>query len=234
VRIEELSVDKLRSVLAAFSPTFTPKEMDFLQFRGEPYFIGYEPPAPYDFAEEIGANAERREPVRQHRIVSALHPERGGFTRFDDHAIESIAEEAMPGVPVVDSIWLQQYDWYYYDQDGSRALPVLRVRYNDPQATWLYLDPQHGTMLKQERGSRWNRWLYKGFHDLDFPFMYYKRPLWDLAIIVFSVGGISLSATTLVPSWRRLARHARRMAKATSRGIHGLCRSIRVIREIRG
>jgi hypothetical protein len=25
------------------------------------------------------------------------------------------------------------------------------VRYNDPKATWLYLDPHHGTMLKQER-----------------------------------------------------------------------------------
>ena len=213
INTDELTVEKLQSVLAAFQPAFAPKDLEFLQFRGEPYFIGYRPPAPYNFADEIGANAERVEPVREHLIVPALHPERGGFTRFDDASIEKIAQEAMPGVPVIDSTWLHEYDSYYYTQDGSRALPVLRVRYNDPKATWLYLDPHHGTMLKQERGSRWNRWLYKGFHDLDFPFLYYKRPLWDIVIIVFSIGGIALSATTLVPSWRRLMRHTKRFAK---------------------
>jgi len=30
-------------------------------------------------------------------------------------------------------------------------LPVLRVKYADPPETWLYLDPQHGTMMRQER-----------------------------------------------------------------------------------
>jgi hypothetical protein len=29
--------------------------------------------------------------------------------------------------------------------------------------------------LRLERASRWNRWLYHGFHSLDFPFLYYKR-----------------------------------------------------------
>jgi hypothetical protein len=29
--------------------------------------------------------------------------------------------------------------------------------------------------LMQERASRWNRWLYHGFHSLDFPSLYYKR-----------------------------------------------------------
>jgi hypothetical protein len=33
-------------------------------------------------------------------------------------------------------------------------------------------------------------------------------------LIVLSAGGLVLSATTLVPSWRRLARHARRARKA--------------------
>ena len=35
-----------------------------------------------------------------------------------------------------------------------------------------------------ERASRWNRWLYHGFHSLDFPFLYYKRPLWDIVVIL--------------------------------------------------
>ena len=124
-----------------------------------------------------------------------------------------IAEEAMPGVAIQDSTWLNEYDSYYYNQDGLRSLPVLRVRYADAASTWLYLDPRHGSMMKQEQASRWNRWLYHGFHSLDFPFLYYKRPLWDIVIIVFSLGGIALSVTTLVPSWRRLLRHARRFGK---------------------
>jgi len=87
---------------------------------------------------------------------------------------------------------------------------VLRVEYDDPERTWLYFDPQHGVIaMKQERLSRLNRWLYHGLHSLDFPFLYDRRPLWDVVVIVLSVGGIVLSVTSIVPAWRRLRRHAR-------------------------
>lgn len=66
-------------------------------------------------------------------------------------------------------------------------------------------------MTKQDVGGRWNRWLYHGLHSLDCPFLYNRRPLWDIVLIVLSAGGLVLSATTLVPSWRRPARHARRV-----------------------
>ena len=90
-------------------------------------------------------------------------------------------------------------------------LPVLRVRYDDSQGTWLYFDPSGGTIArKQERLTRLNRWLYHGLHSLDFAFLYYRRPVWDVVVIGLSLGGIALSATTLVPAWRRLRRHARR------------------------
>jgi hypothetical protein len=119
----------------------------------------------------------------------------------------------MPDVPVQDSEWLSEYDAYYYSQEGAKRLPVLRIRYADPQQTWLYLDPAHGVIASRlERASRWNRWLYHGFHSLDFPFMYYKRPLWDLVVIVLSVGGIAISVTSGLPAWRRLVRHTRRVS----------------------
>ena len=57
--------------------------------------------------------------------------------------------------------------------------------------------------------SRLTRWLYHGFHSLDFPFMYYKRPLWDIVVILLSLGGIAISVTSALPAWRRLAQHAR-------------------------
>ena len=102
-------------------------------------------------------------------------------------------------------------DAHYYDRRGTRPLPVLRVRFDDPQQTWLYLDPGRGAIvLKEERLTRLNRWLYHGLHSLDFPFLYAKRPLWDIVVILLSVGGIVLSVTTVSQSWRRLRRHARR------------------------
>ena len=73
------------------------------------------------------------------------------------------------------------------------------------------MDPARGgIVLKTDDTRRLRRWLYQGLHSLDFPFLYYKRPLWDVVVIVLSIGGLALSATTLVPAWRRLRRHARR------------------------
>jgi hypothetical protein len=120
----------------------------------------------------------------------------------------------MPGVPVNDVAWLAAYDSYYYDRHDAQPLPVVRVRYRDPQQTWLYLDPGRGVIaLKEERLSRVNRWLYHGLHSLDFPALYYKRPLWDIVVIALSTGGLVLSATTLIPAWRRLRRHVRRLRR---------------------
>jgi hypothetical protein len=213
VKLELVTIERMQASVAAFKGAFTPKELELLQFRGKPYFIGYRPPPEYDFSYEVGSNAERYEPAREHRLVSVQFPEQGAFTRFDDEVMLKIAREAMPQTTMQDAVFLSAYDSYYYNQDGLRSLPVLRVRYADPDETWLYLDPQHGTMSKQDRKSRLNRWLYHGFHSLDFPFLYYKRPLWDIVVIVFSAGGILLSVTTLLPSWRRLMRHLRRLQK---------------------
>jgi hypothetical protein len=121
-----------------------------------------------------------------------------------------IARAAMPGVAIQDAVWLDEYDGYYYDLRRARALPVLRVRYADANATWLYLDPEQGGIVQRSgKVSRLRRWLYQGFHSLDFPFLYFRRPLWDIVVVALSVGGTVLSFTTMVPAWRRLRRHWR-------------------------
>ena len=129
-----------------------------------------------------------------------------------------VARATMPDVPVAEAVWLDDYDGYYYDAREARPLPVLRVRYADPQETWLYLDPSRGGVVQRsEKVTRLRRWLYQGLHSLDFPFLYYQRPLWDIVVIVLSIGGIVLSATTMTPAWRRLVRHARRGLAAVNR-----------------
>ena len=120
----------------------------------------------------------------------------------------------MPGTAVDDAAWLEDYDDYYYARYHALPLPVLRLRFGDPQQTWLYVDPQRGMILrKEERLTRLNRWLYHGLHNLDFRFLYHRRPLWDIVVILLSLGGIVLSVSSMAQGWHRLRRHARRLTR---------------------
>ena len=120
------------------------------------------------------------------------------------------AQDAMPGVPIEGVYWMSEYDPCYYHRSGRLNLPVLRVRFGDSERTWLYLDPKLGAIVRKEgRLSRINRWLYHGLHSLDFPFLYYRRPLWDLVVIALSLGGVVLSVTTMWAAYRRLRRGLR-------------------------
>jgi hypothetical protein len=130
----------------------------------------------------------------------------------DDRQIEAALAAAMPGVQPADVVRLTDYDAYYYDRTRSLPLPVVRARYRDAPATWLYVDPNRGVVVrKEERSSRVNRWLYHGLHSLDFPGFYATRPLWDIVMIVLILGGIGSAVTAVIPAARRLWRHAHRL-----------------------
>jgi hypothetical protein len=218
-----LTIDSMRAAVAAMSKTFVPKELESMQFRGEPFWTATRAPSTAEAVAwmEAGLLPRAKRPPLERLYVSATDPSKGALTTFGQTAMEEVAEAAMPGVPVVDSVWLRDYDGYYYDPRGSRPLPVLRVRYADEPATWLYFDPSRGALAQRStRVSRTRRWLYQGFHSLDFPFLYFRRPLWDIVVILLSAGGIVLSVTTLVPAWRRLARHARSLASRAGALVH--------------
>lgn len=126
---------------------------------------------------------------------------------IDRSALIAAARDAMPGTAIADIAWLDEYDAYYYDRQRELPLPILRVRYSDNAHTWLYIDAARGAIVrKEERLTRLNRWLYHGLHSLDFPFLYGRRPLWDLIVILLSVGGLSSAITAARPAWRRLRR----------------------------
>jgi hypothetical protein len=182
--LTDLSVEKVRKAIDAFAPEH-PKEIEITRFRDRYYAVA-----------AAG-------------IVSLDQPQFGALDQLAPDLMVGAADVAMAGVPIEGISWLDDYDAYYYDRTRALSLPVLRVRYADSQQTWLYFDPKHGTIArKEERLTRLNRWLYHGLHSLDFPFLYYQRPLWDIVVIVLSIGGIVLSATTLTASWRRVRRSA--------------------------
>ena len=213
IDLTPLSIERIRGVMDIVQRSFQPKELDFFQFLGEAYFIAYVPPTSLDHPpwrnSDIAA-ASALHIDRERVMVSVTYPERGPIVAFEPSRMLEVANAAMPGVVVDDKMWLSEYDAYYYSRTGMKPLPVLRIRYGDPRATWLYLDPRRGTIaLRLERASRWNRWLYHGFHSFDFPFLYYKRPLWDIIVIVLSIGGIAISVTSALPAWRRIVRWSR-------------------------
>jgi hypothetical protein len=88
---------------------------------------------------------------------------------------------------------------------------VLRIKFDDPDSTWLYVDPRMSQIVgRAHRRERLQRWIYHGFHSLDFSFWYYNRPLWDIAMVGLSLGGITLSGIGVVIAWKRLTRALRR------------------------
>jgi hypothetical protein len=213
-----LTLDSMRRAVAAISTSFAPKELEVIQFSGELFWRADRAPSADDAEQwmNVGLLPRSPRPRLEHRYVSVAGPERGTFTTFDRAAMTALARRAMPDVAVHDSEWLQDYDGYYYDPRGSLTLPVLRVRYADEPGTWLYLDPERGSIvLRSVKISRRERWLYQGLHSLDFPFLYFRRPLWDIVAVVLSIGGAVLSVTTMIPALRRFRRISRAFRRST-------------------
>jgi hypothetical protein len=207
--LESVSLEDLRAGVAAIGAHFRAKQIDLVKFRGELYLTADRPRSELDPPAPVG--------LAEHRKVALSRRGDPTFVTFDQAEIEAIADQIMAGVPVRDRVWLDAYDNYYRSRDGSRPLPVLRVRYLDDARTWVYLDPHRGDLLEVTRHSRLNRWLYAALHEFDFPFLYQSRPLWDIVVISLSLGGIVLGATTLWPMLKRFRRHARRLARMATR-----------------
>lgn len=199
LNLNELLAADVRDGAAVLGTEGDLRGIEIIQFQGTLYLAAERAPA-----------GVAGSPSSNRRLVPAFALEQGAFDRFDDSAVLWAARAAMRGVAIEDAQWLQSYDAYYYDREGALPLPVLRVRFMDPARTWLYLDPRSGAIVqKEERLSRVNRWLYHGLHSLDIPFLYYRRPLWDIVIIVLSAGGIVLSLTTMPVGWHRIRRLSR-------------------------
>jgi len=213
LRLEGVSLASLAAGAARLSGEFPVKEVEVVQFQGDAYLLAYRPPAsPGDITwGNTDLPAFVAPQTLEHRFTS-LSGSDHVFSAFDPGRFEAIARSAMPGAQMTEAVWLDRYDAYYYDRSGALSLPVLRARYDDAVDTWLYFSPARGAVVrKEERLSRVERWLYHGLHSLDFPFLYYRRPLWDVVLVVLSIGGLVSTATAIVPAWRRLRGHTRRL-----------------------
>ncbi|MEE2778227.1 MAG: hypothetical protein VYE73_15860 [Acidobacteriota bacterium] len=207
LRFDLLTLERIRAAHAALGADFSPRELEVIQLGGHPHLLAYSPNgAPRPRAALTPSDIDSPVQPFPSRIAS-LETLGGYAASFDRHDIEAAADRAMPRHRATERRWLDAYDAYHYDRHGLGPLPVLRVKYDDPQSTWLYLDPATGRILQRlQRLSRLNRWLYRGLHSLDFPLLYARPVLWHFVIIILLAGGLLLSSTTLLPGWRRLRR----------------------------
>ena len=129
------------------------KELEWKRLRGHAYIIGRS-----DLSTE-----------------SILWPYPGGLrvrTAFSDGELVASVRDLLPA-PIQAIERLTAFDDHYYARKFRRLpLPALRVRLQDEQATWYYLDPDTGQLvLKSDTGTRVERWAWSGLHSFDTQFL---------------------------------------------------------------
>jgi hypothetical protein len=188
----------------------TLKELEFRRIADAPYYL----------ARHTGTSAEpdpRRERLHQpYPILGRAEPQHllvdartltARTELFPTDALLARLRAAVPEATPVSHELLSDYDAYYYSRNRQAALPVLRVKFDDPMETWVYIDPELGQIVASiHRLQRVERWLYNGLHSLDFGFWYDRRPLWDIGMILLSVGALVTSTIGFWLGWKRVRR----------------------------
>ena len=170
-----------------------PKEAELRRFAGRPYYVF-----------QTG--------VFESVTVAADGSGDPPVVRHPTEALVARARQAVEG-PLLTATLLERYDAYYYSvgSGARRRLPVLRLTFDDPGTRLLYVDPHTGAILRAyDTRAKVMRWAVMGLHCLDFPFLIRNRPVWDITIISLSLGGLLLSVTGVVMSWRRIRPRRRR------------------------
>jgi hypothetical protein len=161
------------------------KELDLTTFDGEPAYLA----------------TLRQGDTRVVPVKGAVLPE------FDRRRVMDVVAKAAQPAGLAELRVIDQYDRYYLDRHRQRPLPVILARLNDADATRYYIDPKTARIVGNYSARSWmERWLYHGLHSFDFPWLYNYRPLWDIVVIAFMVGGTALCVTSLILAWRVVGR----------------------------
>lgn len=154
--------------------------------------------------------------ARNARGDSRLLPETqcAPIIALDWPALEKAGTALLPEARVRSATVQQVHDWHYYSREAhtmggnqDRPLPVLKLQFDDAAETWLYLDPRSGAVVQRsDRLSRVKRVLFALLHSWDWLPLLANRPLWDVLMVLGSLGGFIVSVSGVVLGWRRLRR----------------------------
>jgi hypothetical protein len=187
--------------------------------RGGLQLAAFERKHPTDALRQLGAAPVKElelmtvagEPVYLARLANGetrIVPVDGQpVAEFDRQRMIEVLQRATNSRGGADVRVLTEYDAYYMDRRGQRPLPVILLQLHDPDQTRYYIDPKTARIVGTYTSRDWmNRWLYHGLHSLDFPWLYTHRPLWDIVVITFMVGGMALTLTSAILAWRVMNR----------------------------
>ena len=167
--------------LDALGRDFPVKTMNLIGFQGRPYYLALD-----------GVGASRLVPARRNRpVVMETLPEA---------EIAAAAGGLLPGYRMVSAALLDR---------GGLYLPkwnqhVFRAQYDDPDHTWLYIDPARARIVRRlDDSGRLDRWLYNFLHCLDLPWLLRHGTLREVIMLLLLGGGALLCLTG---PWSRLRR----------------------------
>ncbi len=178
------------------------REITFNRFDGQGYYVAYNA---HQQSQLIPASVEGT-------IVKQLPMNR----------LMELGAKLKPDAKLISSEVLTHYDFYYYGRAAhsmtghiDKPLPILRIKFDDPYSTWVHLNPYTGEILNQlDQRKRVGRWLFSLLHSWDWLPLLDRRPLWDVVLVLLSIGAFIVSLTGIVIAWRRLKRPAKARQKA--------------------
>lgn len=181
----------INEALHKFQQTnFYPSELEWRVLNNQGYYIGFN-------------NAG------QTRILLAKS-DAMPVSQFSWTELETAAQTLIKA-EIDQRVVLNSYDFYYYQRAThtmtghyERRLPIFRLIFKDTYQTWLHLDPYTGTWTKLDAYQRTSRWLFTFLHSWDWLPLLNVRPLWDIWMLSFSLGGLFLSITGVVIGVKRL------------------------------
>jgi hypothetical protein len=192
------------------------KEIEFARMLDEPYYIVRRGSVARDEGDRERLHQPypiRHARIEDDRLLVAAETFEVRGEPFDVAALVARVRDAAPDARIVESQLLSAYDSYYYSRVGQTPLPALRIKFDDPAETWVYVDPSLSQVVTAiNRWGRVERWVYHGLHSLDVAFLYNSRPAWDIVMLVVSLGGLTTSGLGLLLGVRRVRRAARRVA----------------------
>jgi sulfite reductase alpha subunit-like flavoprotein/uncharacterized iron-regulated membrane protein len=135
--------------------------------------------------------------------------------------IAAAARHMLPDAKIVSTAYLGRGDEYWHSAYHLKKTPIVRVVFDDPQATWFHIDPETGEVLGiLDKIGRVDRWTVVAIHDVDLNWLLTRRPLWDIVLFAVSIPGILIAISTFVIGYRRLQRN-HLMPAFAGVGFHG-------------
>lgn len=187
-----LGVPQVLEMLSAQG--FRASELEWRVLAGEPYILA-------------------RNSRGDTRLVLAAAGALTVLERWPERRLVEAAQRLMPA-PLTKVEVLRAYDAYYYKRQvqsmygaDERRLPVMRVAFGDPDATWVHLDGYTGQLESSlDRSERAGRWLFNLLHSWDLPAMLAPGWVREGVLLALGLGGILLSATATVLGLRRVGK----------------------------